>query len=283
MIIPFLTWWQSAHLNFSKNSHFMNCFLAACVTLRLLTTTSLVETLSNAGSLSFKKEGRLGFLLKASWLGLNLLWSVFLALIAHDSTVSKLQCVSSRVFFTIPPNIPLCRSFNQLLHGLSAGVVCSMIFKFFAMSQNDWILNTLLLSVRLDPEVPKYIIQHLNIALMMSELSLLGILTPTLYLVAWSIRWSTLLPLISLLSMAIFLLKYDPNVNPTIGLGSVFLQQIHTSQEFANTCKSLINSGSHIPAFLTKSHNFLLLEWLNCLCNFVAIIIFSDLFLEEIF
>ena len=117
---------------------------------------------------------------------------------------------------------------------------------------------------------------------MMSELSLLGILTQSLYLLAWSIRWSTLLPLISLISMAIFLLKYYPNVNPTIGLSSVFLCWMHTSHEFGSTCKMFINSGSLIPAFLAKSHNFLLLGWLNCLCNFVAILIFSDLFYEEI-
>ena len=147
---------------------------------------------------------------------------------------------------------------------------------------NDWLLNSRPLSVRIDPGVPKYVIQCLNIALMISELSLLGILTLTLYLVAWSIRWSTLLLLISLICMAIFLLKYDPNVNPTIGLGSVFLLQMCTSQEFGSTCKILINSGSLIPAFLTKSHNFILLGWLNCLCNFVAILIFSDLFFEEI-
>ena len=141
---------------------------------------------TNAGSVSFRKEGRLWFLSKTSWLGLNpwALWNVFLALIAHVRAISKLQCVSSWVFFTISPNIPLCRSFNPLLHGLSAGVVCTMIFKFCAMSQNNWLLNSLPLLVRIDPGVPKYVIQCLNIALMMSELSLLGILTPTLYLVA---------------------------------------------------------------------------------------------------
>ena len=46
---------------------------------------------------------------------------------------------------------------------------------------------------------------------------------------------------------------------------------MHTSQEFGSTCKILINSGSLTPAFLTKLNNFLLLGWLNCLCNFVAI------------
>ena len=70
-VIPVLTWWQSAHLNFSKDSHFINCFLAAYMALRLLATTSLVEKPSNAGSLPFRREGRLGFLPKRSWLGLN--------------------------------------------------------------------------------------------------------------------------------------------------------------------------------------------------------------------
>ena len=155
--------------------------------LRLLATTSLVKT-PNAGCLSFKKEGRLRFLLKISWLGLKpwTLWSVFLALIALASAISKLQCVSSRVFITISPNIPLCRSFNSLLHGLSTGVVHTIIFKFYAIFRNDWLLNSLPLSVRIDPGVPKYVIQWLNIALMMSKLSLLGILIPKLYLVAWS-------------------------------------------------------------------------------------------------
>ena len=59
-----LTWWRSARLNFSKNSHFIKCFLAACMALRLLVRSLLVETPSNAGSLSFKKKSRLGFLSK---------------------------------------------------------------------------------------------------------------------------------------------------------------------------------------------------------------------------
>ena len=145
-VIPVLTWWRSACLNFSKDLHFIICFLVACRALRLLATTSLVETPSNAGSLSFRKEGRLGFLPKTSWLGLNpwTLWNVFLALIAHASAISKLQCVSSRVFFTIFPDILLCCSFNPLLYWLSAGVVCTMIFKFRTMSWNDWLLNSLL-------------------------------------------------------------------------------------------------------------------------------------------
>ena len=180
--------------------------------LRLLATTSFVETPSNAGSLTFRNEGRLGFLPKTS---------VFLAFIAHASAISKLR-VSSRVFFPISPNIPLCCSFNPLLHGLSA-VVRTMILKFCAMSRYDWLLKSLPLSVRIDPGVPKYVIQCLSIALMTLELYLLGILTQTRYLVAWSICWSTLLLLISLISMATFSLKYDPNVNPTIGLGLAFL------------------------------------------------------------
>ena len=189
-VIPVLTWWQSAHLNFSKNSYFINCFLPACMALRLLARTSLVKTPSNAGSLSFRKEGRLGFVPKTIWLGLNprALWSVFLALITHASAILKLQYISSGVFFTISPNIPLCHSFSPLLYELSVGVVHTMIFKFSAMSWNDWLLNSLPLSVRIDLRVPKYVIQCLNIALMMSELSLQGILTLILYLVAWSIR-----------------------------------------------------------------------------------------------
>ena len=59
-----------------------------------------------------------------------------------------------------------------------------MIFKFCVMSRKDWLLNSLPLSGRIDPGVPKYVIQCLNIALMMSELSLLGMLTQTPYLVA---------------------------------------------------------------------------------------------------
>ena len=55
IVIPVLTWWWSAHLNFSKDSHFINCFQPACMALRLLATTSLVETTSNVGSLSFRK------------------------------------------------------------------------------------------------------------------------------------------------------------------------------------------------------------------------------------
>ena len=131
------------------------------MTLRLLATTSLMATPSNAGSLSFRKEGRSGFLPKTIWMGQNpwTLWSMFLVLIiAHASTIWKLQCLSSGVFFTISPKIPLCHLFNPLLHGLSAGVVCTMIFKFCAMSQNDWLLISLSLSVRIDPGVPKYVI-----------------------------------------------------------------------------------------------------------------------------
>ena len=46
-------------------------FLAACMALRVLAITSLVESPSNAGSLSFRKESRLGFQMKTSWSGLN--------------------------------------------------------------------------------------------------------------------------------------------------------------------------------------------------------------------
>ena len=147
-VIPVLTWWRSARLKFSEDSLFINYFPAICMALRLLATTLLVET-PNAGNLSFRKEGSLRFLSKTSWLGLNpwTLWSVFLPLIAYASAISKLQCVSSRVFF-IFPNMPLCRSFNPLLHGLSAGVVRTMIFKFCAMSLNYWLLNPQPLSVR---------------------------------------------------------------------------------------------------------------------------------------
>ena len=268
----FLTWWQSAHLNFSIDSHAMNCFLAACMAFRLSATTSLVETPSNAGSLSFKRPGRLGFLLKTSWLGLYpwTLWSVFLALIAHASATSKLQWVSSMVFFIISPNIPLHLSFNPLLHGLSVAVVHTTMFKFCAMSLNDWLLNSLPLSVRINPGVPKYATQCLKMVLIMSELSLQGILTPTLYLVPWSLRCSTLLPLISLISMAMLSLKCVPNEKPTMGLGSVLLYLMHTSQELGSSFKIFINSESLTPAFLTKSHSFLLLGWLNCLCSFLA-------------
>ena len=104
---------------------------------------------------------------------------VFLALIAYAWVISKLQCVSSKFFFTISPNIPLGHSFNPLLHGLSAGVVHTMIFKFCAMSRNDWLLNSRPLLVRIDPGVLKYVNQCLNIALMMAEFSLQGNLTDT--------------------------------------------------------------------------------------------------------
>ena len=167
-----LTWW-SVHLNFSKDSHFIKCFLAACMTLRLLTTTSLVETPSNAGSLSFRKVDTLGFLPKTSWLGLNpwTLWSEFLIFIAHASAISKLQCMSSQI---LPFSQYPIMLFNSTHYSMD--FLCTMIFKFCTMSQNYWLLNSLSLSLRIDPEVPKYVIQCLNIALMMSELSLLGIL-----------------------------------------------------------------------------------------------------------
>ena len=143
------------------DSHFVNFFQAASMALRLLATTSLVETASNAGSFSFREEGRLGFLLKTSRLELNpwTTWSVFWALIVHAYAISKLQCVSSELCFTIPPSIQLCRLFNIF----SAGVVYTMIFKFCAVSRNDRLLNSLPLSVRMDPGVSKYVIKCLNI------------------------------------------------------------------------------------------------------------------------
>ena len=122
----------------------------------------------------------------------------FWPLMAHASATSKLQLMSSMVFLIISSNIPLYHSFNPLLHELSAAVVPTTAFKFSTMSLNNWLLNSLPLLVRIIPEVPKYAIQYLKMALMMSEFSLLGTLTPALYLVPWLIRCRTLLPLIFL-------------------------------------------------------------------------------------
>ena len=107
------------------------------------------------------EKGQVGIPTKNKLVGIESMNTVkcVLALIAHASAISKLQCVSSMVFFTISPNSPLCRSFNPLLHGLSAGVVRTMIFKFCAMSRKDRLLNSLPLSVRIDPGAPKYVKQ----------------------------------------------------------------------------------------------------------------------------
>ena len=68
-----------------------------------------------------------------------------------------------------------------------------------------------------------------------------------------------------------------------IGLGSVLLYLMHISQKLGSSCKIFMNSESFIPTFLTGSHRFLLLGWLNYLCTLVAILTFSDLFLVVIF
>ena len=78
---------------------------------------------------------------------------------------------------SVTDNISLCRSFESLLHVLSSSVVRTKIFKFCAMFPNDWLLKSLPLLVRIDPEILKYTIQCLKVALMMSELPLLGIPT----------------------------------------------------------------------------------------------------------
>ena len=132
----------------------------------------------------------------------------------------------------------MCHLFNPLLHGFSAAVICTTIFKFCTISLNDCLLNSLPLLVIIDCEVTKYAIQCLKIALIMSEFSLQGILTQTLYyLVPLLIRCCTLLPLISLMSTAGLSLKQNnPNENPMIGLGSVFLYLMNVSKELGNSC-----------------------------------------------
>lgn len=79
--------------------------------------------------------------------------------------------------------------------------------------------------------------------------------------------------------MAMLSLKYDNNENTTMGLGPVFMYQIHISHELASSCNISINSVTFIPALLTRSYNILLLGCLICLCNFVTTLIFSNSFL----
>ena len=103
----------------------------------------------------------------------------FLAFTAHVSATSRLRLVSSMVFFTISPNnLPSC-SFNPLLYGHSAEVADATVFKFYTICLNDGLLNSLPLLVTIDLGFPKFSLQCLKMALMMSELSIRGILTVT--------------------------------------------------------------------------------------------------------
>ena len=139
----------------------------------------------SAGSWLIKREGRLGFLPKTSWLGLLpcKLLRVFLVLTAHDSATSKLYQVSSNVFLTISPRAQLCLSFNPLLQGDRIAVVRTTITTFWAMSRKNWLSNSLVLSVKKAPGTPKYTIHYLKLVVSILELSLLGSLTPMQYLV----------------------------------------------------------------------------------------------------
>ena len=127
--------------------------------------------------------------------------SVFLALMVHASATSKLICVCGFLYHFSQHIIVLFIQPKTLL----TFVCCSTDFNIQILCHVPKQLVIKLPAVVGENKSWRSKIHYL-VAIMMSKLSLIGILTPTFYLVLWSISCGTLLPLISFMFMAIVLL-----------------------------------------------------------------------------
>lgn len=141
----------------------------------------------------------------------------------------KLQCVFSILLSTISLSIALWCSFNSLLHGLCAGVVHTIILKFCALSLKATLSNSHPLSVRKREGGPKYTIQNQNTMLIISDFYFDFIIEATLYQVKWFIKWRTLAPLISFMSIDTISLKCFAKKKPTMSFCGVLLYFKHMS------------------------------------------------------